>query len=393
MIGLTRKDKGLLADWWWTIDRWLLLGLVVLVGLGFIMAFAASPAVAHRLELPTYHFAYRQLIFLILALIVAIGLSLLPAEWLRRVAFMVGLGALLGMLVTVLDTEAIKGAQRWIRVFGFSVQPSEFLKPCFVVAVAWCFSSYNTQFDFRGRLMAVMIYLLCASLLMLQPDFGQTVLLTVVWAGLYFVAGGSYAFLAFLSFFGMAGAVMAYRLMPHVKSRIERFINPDSGDNYQVERAVEAIQNGGFLGTGLGDGKVKSILPDAHTDYVFAVAAEEGGILFGMMIIAVFAAVILRACWRLQQERQHWIQLSGIGLVGLFGLQSIFNLAVNLNMAPAKGMTLPFISYGGSSLLALALTMGMILSLTRKRLPQGQFSSRGVTKVSLSKELIAEGRI
>ncbi len=392
MIGFSRTDKGMLANWWWTVDRWLLFGLLALIVLGFIMAFAASPSVAHRLELPTYHFAYRQFVFLFLSVIVALGVSIFPPDWLRRIAFIVGVVALLGMVVVLLGGDIIKGARRWIVIFGFSVQPSEFLKPCFIVAVAWCFALQNTRFNFQGQLLALLIYLVTAGLLLMQPDFGQTVLLTLAWIGLFFISGGSYALIAFMAFLGMCGIIAAFQFFPHVQIRLERFMDPSSGDNFQVNKAVEAIQNGGFLGIGLGDGKVKSVLPDAHTDYVFAVAAEEGGILLGMIIIGVFAAIVLRAMWRLQQERQHWIQLAATGLVIVFGLQSFFNLAINLNMAPAKGMTLPFISYGGSSLLALAFTMGMILSFTRKRSPQSQFAGRGVQEVSFSRILTMEDK-
>ncbi|MGC6512019.1 MAG: FtsW/RodA/SpoVE family cell cycle protein [Parvibaculales bacterium] len=392
MIGFSRTNKGLLANWWWTVDRWLLAGMAMLVLLGFVMAFAASPAVAHRLELPTYHFAYRQFAFMSLAVAVVLGVSLMPPEWLRRAAFIGGILALIGMAFTLFGGDSIKGARRWVRVFGFSVQPSEFLKPCFIVAVAWCFALQNTRFNFHGQVLAFLIYLMTAALLLMQPDFGQTVLLTFVWGGLFFISGGSYAVIAFLAFLGMGGLVAAFHFYPHVQSRIERFINPASGDTYQVEKAVEAIQNGGLLGAGFGDGRYKSSLPDAHTDYVFAVAAEEGGVLFGILIIAVFAGIVLRALWRIQQEKRHWIQLAATGLVALFGVQSFLNIAVNLNMLPAKGMTLPFISYGGSSLLALAFTVGMILSLTRKRLPQGQFAGRSVQEVSLTGALMMEGR-
>lgn len=367
MIGIRRTDTGLLANWWWTVDRWLVVCLALMVVFGYLMSFAASPAVAQRLEIDSFHFVYRQLVFLSLSFVVAIGLSMLPPEQLRRLAFFGGVLAIGGVILTLFDGAEIKGARRWIRVFGLSVQPSEFLKPCFIVAVAWCFTLQNIRFNIPGTLLAFLLYLIVTILLVFQPDIGQMVLLSIVWGGLFYLSGRSIAAVSGFSLLGLIAGLFVFRNFPHVQSRISRFLDPSSGDTYQIDKSVEAIQNGGLLGTGLGDGKVKFILPDAHTDYVFAVAAEEGGMLVGLMIIGVFAVFVLRALWCLSQENRHWIQLAGTGLVGLIGIQAFINLGVNMNILPAKGMTLPFISYGGSSLLALSITMGMILSLTRKR--------------------------
>lgn len=392
MIGIGRTDTGLLANWWWTIDRLLLTCLALMIVFGYIMSFAAGPAVAQRLEIAPFHFVYRQLIFLSLSFIAAIGLSMLSPEQLRRLAFLGGLMAVLGIAMTLFDGDVIKGAKRWIRLFGFSVQPSEFLKPCFVVAIAWCFTLQNIRFNIPGTFLALLIYAICGGLLLLQPDIGQTVLLGLVWGGLFYLSGGSFAAISAFSLVGLVAALGVYHNFPHVQSRVARFLDPSSGDTYQTDRAMEAIQNGGLLGTGLGDGRVKFILPDAHTDYVFAVAAEEGGMLVGLMIIGIFAIFVLRALWCLSKEKRHWIQLAGTGLVALIGLQAFINLGVNMNLMPSKGMTLPFISYGGSSLLALSLTMGMILSLTRKRFSERLACIREVQNIDFSRQLEQEGR-
>lgn len=390
MIGFRRTDTGILANWWWTVDRWLLFGMLALIGLGYIMAFASSPAIAHRLDMATYHFAYRQIIFLSAAFVIALGLSLCTPLLLRRLAFLFGIIALIGMGATILTGDIINGARRWLYIGGFSVQFSEFLKPCFVVAIAWCFTMQNTRFNMQGHIWAFALLLLAVGLLALQPDIGQSVLLALVWAGLFFLSGGSYAIIALLALVGLVVGLATYHHFDHVKNRVDRFLDPSSGDTYQADRALEAVQNGGLWGVGLGDGQVKHRLPDAHTDYVFAVATEEGGMLFGLLIIALFALLVLRVLYNLQSENRHWIQLSAAGLAGLLAVQSIINFAVNLNLVPSKGMTLPFISYGGSSLLGLSLTMGMILSLTRKRRGQKSFgpvSIREIQHIELPSEI------
>lgn len=365
MIGFGRTDRHFLANWWWTIDRWLLLGIVSLMMVGFVMTFAASPVIAHRLEIDTYHFAYRQIIFLAMAFVGMIIVSLLEPVQIRRLAMGLGVLALGGVLLTLTIGSEIKGSTRWLRIMGFSLQPSEFLKPCFVVAVAWCFAMQNTRLDVSGRLIGFVLLIVTCFLLSLQPDIGQMILLTIVWTAMFFLAGGSYLFLSAMSMTGLGLLLFLYQSFPHFKFRVDRFLDPSLGGTYQTDKALEAFRNGGLFGTGPGDGKIKHVLPDGHTDYVFAVAAEEFGLVVGLLIICIFAAIILRCLMCLRDSRDHWVQLAGTGLIILFGMQTIINMAVNLNLMPPKGMTLPFISYGGSSLLALALTMGMVLALTR----------------------------
>ena len=377
MIGFGRTDRHFLANWWWTIDRWLLLGIVSLMIVGFVMTFAASPVIAHRLEIDTYHFAYRQIVFLAMAFVGMITVSLLEPVQIRRLAMGLGVLALGGVLLTLTIGLEIKGSTRWLRLMGFSIQPSEFLKPSFVIAVAWCFTMQNTRLDVSGRLIGFALLIVTCFLLSLQPDIGQMILLTIVWTAMFFLAGGSYLFLSAMSLTGLGLLVFLYQSFPHFRFRIDRFLDPSLGGTYQTDKALEAFRNGGLFGTGPGDGKIKHVLPDGHTDYVFAVAAEEFGLVVGLLIICIFAAIILRTLISLRDSRDHWTQLAGTGLIILFGIQTIINMAVNLNLMPPKGMTLPFISYGGSSLLSLALTMGMILSLTRHSSGQKSILSDG----------------
>ena len=271
------------------------------------------------------------------------------------------------MLLTLFAGVAVKGASRWLHVFGVSIQPSEILKPAFVVVVAWLMARQQARFKAYDIYLAVGLLLGCCFLLVLHPDFGQTILLALVWMCLFYLAGGSMKLIAAMTGIGLTAGAYVYTAYPYFRGRIERFLDPSTGDTYQVDKAMDAIRSGGVTGVGPGDGKVKSILPDAHADYVFAVAAEEGGLLLGGFIILTFGFLVWRGLWALRDENEHWVQLASAGLICLFGLRAIINLAVNLNLIPSKGMTLPFISYGGSSLLASATTMGMLVGLMRRR--------------------------
>jgi len=358
----------LLADWWWTIDRPLFLSIVALAGLGYVMTFAASPLMAAKIGLPLYHFAARQIVFLTMALATCLAVSLLTPRQVAQLALGVFVLSLLGLMLVLLVGHDVRGARRWLSLFGFSVQPSEFLKPGFMILTALLFARLAARR--MSSLVPFVLLVFCALLLVAQPDIGQTVLLTLGWLMLLFLSGGSLWKLA-LPGAGLAGfLVFAWRTMPHVAARIDGFLNPALGESYQTEQALSAIANGGVFGTGPGDGYYKAFLPDAHTDYVFAVLAEEGGLLIGGAVMALFALIVLRALARASEARAHWVQLSVAGLVGLFGLQAAINLAVNLNLVPPKGMSLPFLSYGGSSLLATALSLGMVLALTRREIPK-----------------------
>ena len=364
---LSRTSRNPIAKWWWTVDRQMVIGVMVLLGMGFFAAFAASPAVAQHIGKSTYYFANKQLVFLVLAAFVFLAVSMLDAIWIRRLAVLMLVGAIGGVVLTLFAGVTVKGASRWLHIFGVSIQPSEMLKPAFVVVVAWLLARQRARFKAHDIWYALALLIGCCLLLAMQPDFGQTILLALVWMCLFYLAGGSLKLIAGLSSIGLAAGVYVYSAYPYFRSRIERFLDPSTGDTYQVDKAMDAIRSGGVTGVGPGDGKVKSILPDAHADYVFAVAAEEGGLLMGGFIILTFAFLVWRALWSLREENEHWVQLASAGLICLFGLQAIINLGVNLNLIPSKGMTLPFISYGGSSLLASAITMGMLVGPMRRR--------------------------
>lgn len=367
MIRLARTNRSHIAQWWWTVDKLTLFGLFSLMLIGGVLALAASPAVAMRIHLPPFHFVYRQLFFFVPTVATIIGVSLLDVRQVRRLAVVVFVMAFSLMVLTLLIGPEVKGAHRWLQIGPLAIQPSEFVKPSFVVLAAWMFAEAQRTPGFPGTLIALALYGMVVGVLALQPDFGQLMLVTLVFGAVFFMAGLSWRWIGSLAAIALVGAVAAYTLSPHVTSRVDRFLNPDSGDTYQIDRALDAFHTGGVFGRGPGEGEVKRILPDAHTDFIFAVAAEEFGIIAGLIIIGMFSFIVLRTLRRAMNEQDLFIQFASCGLVALFGLQALINMAVNVNLMPAKGMTLPFISYGGSSLIALGLTMGMLLALTRRR--------------------------
>jgi cell division protein FtsW len=271
------------------------------------------------------------------------------------------------MLVTLFVGTEVKGARRWINILGLSLQPSEFMKPAFVVIVAWLFAENARRADIPGNIFALILLVITVALLVAEPDFGQTMLIAVVWGAMFFMAGMPWLWIAGLGALAVAGIVAAYATLPHVAGRIDRFISPQSGDTYQIDRALESILRGGWFGRGPGEGTVKRILPDAHTDFIFAVAAEEFGIVLCIGLVVIFAFVVFRGLSDSLRAGDPFARLASAGLVVLFGVQSVINMAVNLRLMPQKGMTLPFISYGGSSMIAVAFGMGLLLALTRRR--------------------------
>jgi cell division protein FtsW len=312
---------------------------------------------------------YRQLSFVAPALVMIFIVSLCGPRDVRRLALGLYAVSLVMMIATNIIGPEIKGAHRWL-VFGpFSIQPSEFIKPAFVVMAAAALAESNKTPGFPGLPLAVGLYIAVVGLLVIQPDFGQTLLLSIVLAALLFLAGLRWFWIAGFAGLGMTAGIGAYFLVPHVASRIDRFVNPESGDTFQVNAAMNAFVHGGMTGVGPGEGTVKFVLPDAHTDFIFAVAGEEFGLASCAVLIGLFAIVVWRALQRALEESDHFIQLAASGLAVMFGLQAVINIAVSLSLMPAKGMTLPFVSYGGSSMLALAVTVGMLLALTRERFP------------------------
>ncbi len=363
-----RIDQRPVARWWWTVDRWSLGALIVLIAFGAVMSMAASPAIAERLGYPPLHFAERQLATVPFALAIMCGVSLLPPRDVRRLAF-VGFGvAVLLLAMTFVVGVEIKGARRWINLPGLSVQPSEFVKPTFAVVAAWLFAEQKERRGFPGNAISIALFLGLVAMLVKQPDLGMAVVVAAVWFAQFFMAGLRLYWVASGVVAGLGGLVGAYLWLPHVTSRINRFLDPAAGDSYQVNRSLEAFANGGLWGRGPGEGTVKDVLPDAHADFVFAVTGEEFGLVVCILIVAIFAFIVLRGFSRLLQEGNLFVLLAATGLLIQFGLQAAINMASTLRLIPTKGMTLPFLSYGGSSMLALGLGRGMVLGLTRRRL-------------------------
>jgi cell division protein FtsW len=374
---VSRADRTAFAEWWWTVDKYLLGGLVVLMLGGVVLSLAGSPPVAERLGYDSFHFVKRHVAFFLPALAVLIATSFLTPRNARRAAFIVLVTALVLMLATLFVGFEVKGARRWINFAGLSLQPSEFMKPAFVVIVAWLFAESRVRTDIPGNVFAVILLAIVAALLIAEPDFGQTMLIVIAWGALFFMAGMSWFWIVGLGAVAIGGIFAAYTMLPHVAQRIDRFVSPQSGDTFQVDKALDSILRGGWLGQGPGEGMVKRVLPDAHTDFIFAVAAEEFGIIICLALVGVFALIVFRGLSRSIKNEDPFLRLASAGLVVLFGVQSVINMAVNLNLMPAKGMTLPFISYGGSSMIAVAFGMGLLLAFTRRR-PEARRAARPI---------------
>jgi len=364
---VSRAERTWFSAWWWTIDRVLLAALVALMLAGIVLSLAASPPVAARIGLDAFHFVNRHVLFLAPAFIVLIATSFLTPRQIRRTAIVVFVVSLTLVLATLFFGAEVKGARRWIVLAGVNIQPSEFVKPAFAVLISWLFAESTRRPEMPANTIALALLLLVIALLVMQPDFGQTMLIALVWGALFFMAGMRLIWVVGLATTAAIGLAGAYVTVPHVARRIKRFLDPASGDTFQVDTAVESFVKGGWLGRGPGEGTVKRILPDSHADFVFAVAAEEFGIILCLILLALFAVIVIRALIHAVRTEDHFTRFAVAGLAILFGTQSAINMAVNLHLIPAKGMTLPFISYGGSSLISLAYGMGMLLALTRER--------------------------
>jgi len=371
-MSFARIDQSPVARWWWTIDRWTLLALAVLIGFGAVLTMAASPAVAERIGLDSLHFAKRHMAMLPLALAIMFFISLQSPKNVRRIAVVGFIIAIALLAYTFIGGIEIKGARRWINLPGLSLQPSEFVKPTFAVVTGWLLAEGKLREGFPGPLIAAFLYVVVIGLLVKQPDLGMAVVISAVWFAQFFLAGLRLYWVVVGLASGVVGLIGAYMLLPHVTSRIDRFLDPASGDSYQVDRSIEAFMKGGMWGRGPGEGTVKEFLPDAHADFVFAVAGEELGLVACIIIVLLFGFIVLRGFSRVFQENNLFVVLAATGLFVQFGLQAIINMASSLHLMPTKGMTLPFISYGGSSLLACALSIGMLLALTRRRVGLGE---------------------
>lgn len=364
---ISREQRTPFSEWWWTVDRLLLAAIIALMLAGVILSLAASPPVATRIGLEPFHFFNRHIFYLLPSMVVLLGVSFMSPRQVRRSALIVFAISIVLIVATLLVGPEVKGARRWITLLGVNIQASESAKPAFVVVAAWLFAESARRPEMPATSIAVAILLMLVSLLVLEPDFGQTMLILMVWGSLFFIAG-----MRMVWVFGLAGAAAgglfaAYLFVPHVAGRIKRFMDPASGDTFQVDTAMESFSNGGWFGLGPGEGIAKRSLPDSHTDFVFAVGGEEFGILMCLALLALFTFIVIRALSRAYATEDLFARFAASGLAILFGIQAAINMAVNLHLIPAKGMTLPFVSYGGSSMVSLAYSVGMLLALTRQR--------------------------
>jgi cell division protein FtsW len=378
----SRLERTQFAAWWWTVDRLLLAALFALVLGGIVLSLAASPPVASRLGLDPFHFVLRHMLYVLPAIAVMLATSFLPPRHIRRLALWVFVLSIVLVAASLEFGAEVKGARRWLVLFGVNIQPSEFLKPSLVILIAWLFGESARRPEMPANSIALLLLAMALTGLVLQPDFGQTMLIALVWSALFFLSGMRIVWVAGLAGAAAAGLASAYALIPHVARRIERFLDPASGDSFNVEQALESFQHGGWFGRGPGEGTVKRILPESHTDFVFAVAAEEFGIVLCLLLVLVFAFIVLRALRHAMSNEDAFTRFAAAGLAILFGLQSAINMAVNLHLMPAKGMTLPFISFGGSSMISVAYAMGMLLALTRQRPRAVLLTSDGATRQS-----------
>lgn len=373
MSGISRIDNSLLARWWRNIDLWTLGSVGLLIGFGYILMMAASPAVAQRIGASRDVFIFKQIMFLSIATLVMLIVSMFSVDGIKKIGIIGSLIAIAATTLTLVHGIEIKGARRWIALPLMSVQPSEFLKPCIAVLTAWLLTRWNNNLRIVGLLFTFGFYGVVLFLLKSQPDIGMLAVITIVLFTQLFLNGLN-LFFVFSGVGAMVAAFIgAYIVFPHVQSRVERFLHPNIGDHYQIDTALRAFGNGGLMGRGPGEGRVKDLLPDAHADFVFAVAGEEYGMIICMVIIFIFCFIVVRTLLKMTREDDPFIILSASGIVTGFGLQAFINMASTLHLIPTKGMTLPFISYGGSSAISIALSIGMLLALTRRRVGQPKF--------------------
>lgn len=367
-ISTSRTARSPIFEWWRSVDQLTLSFFLCLLGSGIILSMAASPAAAERLNTgDPFYFLYKHVFFVVLGIAGAVFLSFFSALNARRLGVLALLGSFILLLVVNIAGIEVKGAQRWLAIGGFGLQPSEFAKPAFIVFAAWMFAAGKRDKSVPAVPIVFAVYIMLVFFLIQQPDFGQSFLLTLCFAAVFFFAGLSLAWMLFLMLGSGIAAFSAYVFMPHVQSRIQSFLSPAGQDNYQTERALEAISSGGFFGRGPGEGDVKFSLPDGHTDFIFAVTVEEFGFLISAFVILLLAGFVIRCFRNAIKLNDFFSQLAVAGLATMIGMQTVINLFVNLNMAPPKGMTLPFISYGGSSMLASCFAVGLILAFTRRR--------------------------
>ena len=372
---VARASDPVLPRWWRTVDRLSLGCVAALFGVGLLLGLAASPPLAGRNGLPPFYYVERQAAFGGMALLAMLVVSTLAPRTVRRLAVVGFAGAFVALaLLPVLGTDFGKGATRWYSLGFASVQPSEFLKPAFVVTAAWLMAAAAEPDGPPGRLISLGMALVIVGFLALQPDFGQSALVLFSWGVMWFVSGAPILLLLAMAAAVVGCGVVAYGASEHFARRIDGYLAAEVDPTTQLGHAAGAIREGGVLGVGVGEGRVKWSLPDAHTDFIIAVAAEEYGLVLVLVVIALFATVTVRSLVRLVRERDAFARLAGTGLACAFGVQAIINMGVAVRLLPAKGMTLPFVSYGGSSLIAGGIAIGALLALTRSR-PQGEMGA------------------
>jgi cell division protein FtsW len=367
MSFFSRTDKSLLGSWWWTVDRVTLALLLTLCIFGVMLVAAASPPVAERNGDPANHFIIRHIIFLAPSMLFMIGLSMANLQQVWRMALILTGIALFCMLLVPLIGSEVKGAQRWLQIGPLSLQPSELIKPAFVVVAAGLIARQKEKPQFKGLYYAAGLYFFVIGLLLLQPDMGMTFIVTASFFTVIFLAGLPFRWIVLLVVVAMGAAYGAYSTFDHVQSRVDRFINPESGDTYQIDKSLQAFQHGGLFGTGAGQGTVKMTIPDAHADFIFSVVGEELGMIVTVLLVGLYGYIIIRGYNRIMDTDNIFIILASGGLLTMFGLQALVNMGSAVHLLPTKGMTLPFISYGGSSLLSCGIAMGILLALTRRQ--------------------------
>ncbi|MBH21110.1 MAG: cell division protein FtsW [Rhodobiaceae bacterium] len=372
---ITRSRKSHISDWWWTIDKVQLGSIVLLIIIGIVLNLAASPPIAEKLSLNQYYFVKRQFLFFILGVFVMFFFSFLNLRNLRRLCLVIFITSLITIFFLNIFGTPIKGATRWLDLGIISVQPSEFAKPTFIVLISW-FLSESIVKTVPSKIISLLLYSLFAFGLILQPDIGQTILITLAASIIYFISGMPLIVGFIIFILSLIGIGLSYLYVDHFYQRLNIFFNPSLGDTYQIDTAYNAILQGGWFGVGPGEGVIKNILPDAHTDFIFAVAAEEFGLISCFIIISLFAFIVYRGLSRSLKQEDLFAKIATIGLTSLICIQVGINIAVNLGIVPTKGMTLPFISYGGSSALSIAMTFGLILAFTRQKNNSFIYSSR-----------------
>lgn len=382
----SRTDQSIFAQWWWTVDRFLLTLIFILISIGVVMVAASSPPVATRIGLEPYHFIIRHLIVLGPAIVMMLAISLLEPKQLWKIGLILLGLCFVGLIYVLGFGMEIKGAQRWIHLPGFSLQPSELAKPAFIIVAAKFMAQQKEREGFPGMPIAIGLYAVLALLLILQPDMGMTVVLTFCFLVMVFLAGLPFRYVFVIMGGGALAAILAYFTLSHVKSRVDRFLYPETGDTFQVDKSLEAFRSGGFFGTGFGQGEVKLSIPDAHADFVFSVAGEEFGVIALILLVGLYGYIILHSIRRVSESEDLGCILATSGLMAMIGLQALIHMGSSLHLLPAKGMTLPFLSYGGSSLLSISLTMGMVLSLTRRQ-GRSTIARHGVSARSLGRSV------